>query len=207
MKKVLTFMILLAALCIANILHAQSSMTFRITGGLNFAYVKEVPPITEAASHLGYMLGINGNLGSHVFFQPGLQFASIGSAIEVPGQTTTGDVRHEFRANYIRVPVQVGLRLIDPSSALGISPFNVEVRGGVSGSYLVGFTDRVSAESEPKLDENNIRSLRTAFVVGAGVRLAFLSLGLEYEHAINTMFINNSATKVNVLYIVFGGYL
>jgi hypothetical protein len=200
--------VILALTLSATMCSAQSEgLSFRITGGVNFAYMKEVPPITEAASHLGYMIGVNGNIGSHIFFQPGLQFTSYGVAIALPESEGTLQSRHELRANYIRVPLQVGLRLFDPSSVLGMFPVNVEIRGGVSGSILVGLSDKVKSGTNTPLTSDDAELFRGGLILGASVRLVFISLGLEYEHGLNKFFKNKGDSKLNVFYIVIGGYL
>ncbi|HEY6172229.1 MAG TPA: porin family protein [Candidatus Kapabacteria bacterium] len=207
MRKVLFLIAFLAVSTISFSQEESESMSYRITGGLNFAYMKEVPPVLDAFSNLGFMVGINGNLGSHLFFQPGLQFTSYGSAVVLPESGATETSRHEMRANYIRVPLQVGLRLFDPSTVLGIFPFNLEVRGGVSGSYLVGYSDKVTSGSDAPIMKSDVEPFRTALVVGAGVRLVFLSLGVEYEYGLSKFFKNIDDSKLNAFFIVIGGYL
>jgi hypothetical protein len=62
MKKIL-FIILLLGLSVP--VHAQ--MEYGIIGGINFGYFNEVPPLGDAVSSFGYMLGVRGSLGSNLF--------------------------------------------------------------------------------------------------------------------------------------------
>lgn len=207
MLKVILMIIFLGVSTVSLSQEKSESMSFRITGGLNFAYMKEVPPLLDAFSNLGFMVGVNGNIGSNLFFQPGLQFTSYGSAIVLPESGATQTSRHEMRANFIRVPLQVGLRLFDPSDVMGIFPFNLEVRTGISGSFLVGYSDKVTSGSDAPITKSDIAPFTTAWVVGAGVRLVFLSLGVEYEYGIGKFFKSIDDSKLNAFYIVIGGYL
>lgn len=207
MLKVLFLIVFLGVSTISLSQEEGESMSYRITGGLNFAYMKEVPPLLDAFSNLGFMVGVNGNIGSHLFFQPGLQFTSYGNAIVLPEGGATQTSRHEMRANFIRVQLQVGLRLFDPSTVLGIFPFNLEVRGGVSGSYLISYSDKVVSGADAAISKSEVEPFRMGLVVGAGVRLVFLSLGVEYEHGLNNFFKNKGDSKLNAFYIVLGGYL
>lgn len=207
MRKVLFLLVLLGVSTISYSQEDNESMSYRITAGLNFAYMKEVPPLLDAISNVGFMIGVNGNLGSHLFFQPGLQFTSYGNGIVLPESGATETSRHEMRANYIRVPLQVGVRLLDPSTVIGILPFNVEVHGGISGSYLVGYSDKVTSGADAVITKSEIEPLRAGAIIGAGVRLVFFTLGVEYEYGLTQFFKNRGDSKLNAFYVVIGGYL
>jgi hypothetical protein len=172
----------------------DDKMEYSIVGGINFGYFNAVPPINDAVSSFGYMIGIDGNLGKNVFFEPGVQFASYGSTITLGG---VDGVDHKMRSNYIRIPAEVGLKLFNDAD------INAEIRGGLSESLLVGFTDDPSNGSP--LLRHDISDTRTAGIVGGGVRLLFLKLDLEYEWGLTNFFANNGDSKLSALYIVLGG--
>ena len=198
MKK-LTILLLFSLASLTTTSKAQE-VDWRLVGGVNFAYVEETPQLLEASSAFGYTLGVAADIGSHLFLQPSLQYSSYGSSVTIP--SAYGDTKHALRVNYIRVPVQAGLRLFEGGSMI---PFNIEGRAGLSQSFRVGFDDKVKSGSGSALSEGDIAGMRTAGVVGAGVRLLFFSLDVEYEFGLTDLFVNNGDTKLDALYIIFGG--
>jgi hypothetical protein len=197
MKKLM----ITALLVLGSFTVQAQDVDWRLVGGVNFSYVEETPQLLDATSAFGYTLGIAADIGSHLFLQPSLQYASHGSSVTIPS-ATDGDTKHSIRVNYIRVPVQAGLRLFEGGSAI---PFNIEGRAGLSQSFRVGFSDRVKSGTGAALTSDDIAGMRTAGVVGAGVRLLFFSLDVEYEFGLTDLFVNNGPTKLDALYVIFGG--
>lgn len=189
-----------ALLVLGSFTIQAQDVDYRVTGGVNFAYIEERPPLTDAASSLGFMLGVAANVGEHLFLQPSIQYASYGSTVTLP--SVTGDTKHAMRLGFIRVPVQAGLRLFEAESS---SPINLEARAGISESFLIGFSDKVQGGSGSELTRDDIAGIRTAGVVGAGVRLLFFSLDIEYEFGLTDIFENSPSTKLDALYLIFGG--
>lgn len=201
MKKLtLCVLLTLASLTDSNDSKAQE-VDWRIVGGVNFSFVEETPQLLDAASAFGYTLGVAADIGSNLFLQPSLQYASHGSTVTIPS-ATDGNTKHAMRLNYIRVPVQAGLRLFEGGSMI---PFNIEGRAGLSQSFLVGFNDNVKSGAGPALTDDDIAGMRTAGIVGAGVRLLFFSLDVEYEFGLTDLFVDNGSTKLDALYVIFGG--
>ena len=188
-----TTIVVLLLIC-GSALSSRAQMEYGIIGGLNFGYNKDAPPLADAISSLGYMIGVRGNLGANLFFQPAIEFASYGSTIMLDNATD-----HKMRSNYIRVPLQVGAKIFDEA------PVNIEVRAGISQSFLVGFTDNISSGVGPAFQKSDIRGLRTAAIIGGGIRVFFLKLDLEYEWGLTNFFSNTGISKLNALYIVLGG--
>ena len=192
MKKLLLALFLISGLAFS----ARAQMQYGVIGGLNFGYYNTVPPVTDAISSLGYMIGIRGSLGDNLFFEPAIEFASYGSTLtDGPADITD----HKMRSNYIRVPLQAGLKVFDDA------PVNIEVRAGVSESFLVGFTDDVTTGPSPAFTKSDIAGTRTAGIIGGGIKVFFLKLDLEYEWGLTNFFTNNGNSKLNALYIILGG--
>jgi hypothetical protein len=194
MKKIFLAIILLLGLTTTMPdLHAQ--MQFGVTGGLNFAYFDKVPPITDAISSLGYMVGIRGSLGSNLFFEPSIEYVSYGSTITTLDDATS----HQMRSNFIRVPLQAGVKLFDDF------PVNIEARAGIGESFLVGYTDQVTAGPGPAFTKSDINTMRTTAIIGGGIRIFFLKLDLEYEWGLTDFFKNKGGTDFRAFYIILGG--
>ena len=173
--------------------HAQ--MQYAVTGGLNFAYFNFTPPITDAISSLGYMIGVRGSLGSNLFFEPAIEFVSYGSTITTLDDATS----HQMRSNYIRVPLQAGVKLFDDF------PVNIEARAGIGESFLVGYTDHVAAGPGPAFTKSDINAMRTTAIIGGGIRVFFLKLDLEYEWGLTDFFKNKGGADFRAFYIILGG--
>ncbi|MDP4220793.1 MAG: outer membrane beta-barrel protein [Bacteroidota bacterium] len=191
MKKIALALFLLLG-SIAPVAHAQ--MEYGIIGGINFAYFNKVPPLGDAVSSLGYMLGVRGSLGTNFFFEPAVEFASYGSTLQLDNGTD-----HKMRSNYIRVPLQVGLKVFEEA------PVNVEVRAGLSESFLVSYTDEITAGTGPAFTKNDINFARTAAIIGGGVRVLFLKFDLEYEWGLTDFFKSTGGTQFRALYLILGG--
>jgi hypothetical protein len=104
-----------------------------------------------------------------------------------------------MRSNYIRVPLQVGAKVFEES------PVNVEVRAGISESFLVGFTDEITAGSGAAFSKDDINFARTGAIIGGGVRVFFLKFDLEYEWGLNDFFKNTGGSTFRALYLILGG--
>jgi hypothetical protein len=179
---------------------AHAQVEYGIIGGINFAYFNQVPPLSDAISSLGYMLGARASIGANIFLEPAVEFASYGSTITLDNSPINGyqiGTSHKMRSNYIRIPIEAGGKIFEAS------PVNVELRVGISESFLVGFTD--DAGSAPAFAKSDISLARTGGIIGGGVRVFFLKLDLEYEWALTDFFKDRGNAKLSALYIILGG--
>jgi hypothetical protein len=194
MKKLLSAFFLIFALSL-EISPARAQMQFGVTGGLNFAYFNTVPPVTDAISSLGYMIGLRGSIGSNFFFEPSIEYVSFGSTITTINDATS----HKMRSNYIRVPLQGGVKLFDDF------PVNIEVRAGIGESFLVGYDDQVTGGFGKPFVQSDINSMRTTGIIGGGIRVFFLKLDLEYEWGLTPYFKDKGGSEFRAFYIILGG--
>ena len=180
-------------------LPAFSQTEYGIIGGINFAYFNNVPPLADAFSSLGYMIGGRASIGANIFFEPAIEYTSYGSTITLDNSNGISEsgTTHKMRSNYIRVPLEAGAKVFEAS------PVNVEVRIGLAESFLVGFTD--DAGSAPAFTKSQISTLRTGGIIGGGVRAFFLKLDLEYEWAMTNFFQDIGSAKQSAFYIILGG--
>jgi hypothetical protein len=182
-----------------------STFRFNFSAGLAFSSLTTNSYVTKSSSDVGYMVGFSGSTAGNFFIQPGIQFTSYVSNVSFnPNGGAVGADDHFARFNYIRVPVQAGFRLFSRNSAANALPFNVELRLGASGSFLVGTTDIVNGTPFVKDD---VESFRPGLVGGLGVQVLFLSLNFEYEAGLSNHFANSKAgdSKLNAFYLIFGG--
>ncbi|MFI5263580.1 MAG: outer membrane beta-barrel protein [Candidatus Kapaibacterium sp.] len=193
MKKLsLAILLSLGSMTLASAPRAQ--MQFAVTGGLNFAYFNQVPPVTDAISSLGYMIGLRGSIGSNIFFEPSIEYVSFGSTVSTISDATS----HKMRSNYIRIPLQAGVKLFDDF------PVNIEARAGIGESFLVGYDDQATGVGKP-FTKSDINTMRTTGIIGGGIRVFFLKLDLEYEWGLTPYFKNKGGTEFRAFYIILGG--
>lgn len=181
-------------------------MQYAVIGGINYGYFEKLtPPLTDAFSRLGYMIGVRGSLGSNIFFEPAIEFASYGSVLTITdpiipiSETSPTSSDHKMRSNYIRVPLQVGAKIFDDA------PVNIEVRAGLTQSFLVGYTDEINSGTGAPFVKSDISGMRTAGIIGGGIRVFFLKLDVEYEWGLTNFFKNNGNSKLNAFYLILGG--
>ncbi len=172
----------------------RAQMQFAVTGGLNYSYFNKVPPVSDAFSSLGYMIGVRGSLGSNFFVEPAIQFTSFGSTLTTSNDATA----HQMRSNYIRVPLEAGVKLFDDF------PVNLEARAGIGESFLVGYSDQATGKGQP-FTRSDINAMRTTAIIGGGVRVLFLKLDVEYEWGLTDFFKNKGGTDFRAFYIILGG--
>ncbi|MEP7235065.1 MAG: outer membrane beta-barrel protein [Ignavibacteriota bacterium] len=187
--------IIVALFLLSPIYGARAQMQFGVTGGLNFAYFNNVPPVSETFSSLGYMIGLRGSIGSNFFFEPAIEYASFGNTMTTSLDATS----HQMRSEYIRVPLEAGVKLFDDF------PVNVEARVGIGESFLLGYQDKISSGIGKAFTKSDISPMRTTGIIGGGIRLFFLKLDLEYEWGLTDFFKNTGGTDFRAFYIILGG--
>lgn len=186
----------------------EGGFRFGVTAGMNFSYIGSTPVVPTSQSEIGYMIGVSGSTSGNFFLHPGIQFVSYVNTLTYGDSTATvAQTDHFSRANYIRIPIQAGFRLFGRSSEGIAPPFNVELRLGVSESFLVGATDHINQGPGEAFVSDDFESMRTGLIAGLGVQVLFLSINFEYEWGVTNHFSSDASgdTKLNALYIVFGG--
>jgi hypothetical protein len=187
---------------------SEGGFRFGITAGMNFSYIGGSPVIPTNQTEIGYMLGVSGSTTGNFFLHPGIEFASYVNTLTYGDSTApAAQTVHFSRTNYIRIPLQAGFRLFGRSEGGIAPPFNLELRLGVSESFLVGTTDHVNQGLGEAFDSDDFESMRTGLIAGLGVQVLFLSINFEYEWGVTNHFASERGTdaKLDALYIVFGG--
>jgi hypothetical protein len=192
MKKI----VLLFTLAFCGYL-AQAQLILRPTVGLNSNTFTTNLQDADFKSQLGYIVGLDMQIGNKVYFQPGLFWEGKNTKIE-PRSVADFD----YRVNGVRIPLLVGYRLNqDAEQALGLRLFTgpdlffvANVRPG----------ENVFVGALP--DKDDFRSLNWGWSVGAGLDLLFLFVDFGYEFGLNQIFkqeFNNDSR--NNLFFLTGG--
>ncbi|HEY6172231.1 MAG TPA: hypothetical protein VIX80_08240 [Candidatus Kapabacteria bacterium] len=187
---------------------SEGGFKFGITAGMNFSYIGSTTIVPTSQSEVGYMVGVSGSTSGNFFLHPALQFVSYVNTLTYgDAATPLTQTVHFSRCNYIRIPIQAGFRLFGRSSEGIAPPFNVELRLGVSESFLVGATDHINQGPGAAFVSDDFESMRTGLIAGLGIQVLFLSINFEYELGVTNHFASERGTdsKLDALYIVFGG--
>ena len=151
----------------------------------------------------GYQVGVDMLLGNRFFVKPGLHllvrnlnYTIQGAGADGQPDASTSDYRYSSKA--LRIPVLVGIRLMDPED---LSEFNVYALGGPTA--LIGLASDV--------DDNTIevttRNTQWYLGFGAGIEYRFLFLEGGYDVAMSNIFKGNDLStnpKVNNSYLALG---
>jgi len=193
-------------LCLAAIstvslstLHAQE---LRLGGGYTGSNVREAGN-EKWVGRAGYQLGVDFLIGQRVFLKPGLhlQVRNLNYTLvdlDNNGQATSTSTEFRYTSRALRVPVLVGLRLMDPADE---PDFNVYVMAGPTA--LIGINANLNNSAL------NVSTRSTQWYLGAGLGFEFKFLFLEggYDVAMTNVFNGdgiNTNPKVNNLYLAAG---
>lgn len=180
-------------------LHAQE---LRIGGGYTGSNVRESGN-EKWVGRAGYQLGVDFLIGQRLFVKPGLhlQVRNLNYTIvdvDANGNTTLSSTEYRYTSRALRVPVLVGLRLMDPADD---PDFNVYVMAGPTA--LIG----ISADLDNSSLSVTTRSTQWYLGAGLGFEYKFLFLEGGYDVAMTNVFEGdgiNTNPKVNNVYLAAG---
>jgi hypothetical protein len=166
MKKILLFVVLIAATCMAN----AQSLAFGLKAGLNFSEMKNGRPdlYSGTANATGFLGGVYARAGLLGFFvQPEAVYSQRKGAF-----TSKADGTAVINTlSYIDVPVLFGYKL-------AFARVNV----GPNFQFLMGAKqDASSLARDPNFSKSNFDKSTVGFQAGVGVDLLKLSLDLRYD--------------------------
>jgi hypothetical protein len=174
----------------------------RLGGGYTGSNVREAG--TEKwAGRAGYQLGVDVLIGQRVFVKPGLhlQVRNLNYTlvdVDANGGTTVTSTEFRYTSRSLRVPVLLGLRLMDPADE---HDFNVYVLAGPTA--LIG----ISADLDNSSLSVTTRSTQWYLGAGLGFEYKFLFLEGGYDVAMTNVFKGdgiNTNPKVNNIYLAAG---
>jgi len=200
MKHLISYScIALLSFAASSSLHAQE---LRIGGGYTGSNVRESGN-EKWVGRAGYQLGVDLLLGQRLFVKPGvhLQVRNLNytiAGVDANGNTTVSSTEFRYTSRALRVPVLVGLRLMDPAND---PDFNVYVMAGPTA--LIG----ISADLDNSSLSVTTRSTQWYLGAGLGFEYRFLFFEGGYDVAMTNVFEGdgiNTNPKVNNLYIAAG---
>lgn len=188
-----------ALTCALVTAHAQE---FRFSGGYNGSNVSEAGP--EAwMGRAGYQFGVDAVLGQRWFLKPGLHFLVRNldyslATTDAEGNPVTTNEDFQYSSRSLRIPVHIGLRILDPANDPGI---NVYAFGGPSAL--------MNLNADLDNDALDVETTKTQWYLGfgGGLELGFLFLEAGYDVAMSNVFEGSDFStnpKVNYVYASAG---
>lgn len=185
MKKFLSVTLIAMLIGVA----AQAQLEIKPTVGINLSNVSSSPNGVKTSAKTGYQFGGSMMFGNRLYLSPGIYYYQQVTefVIDNPDGSTTAIVSDEKIAG-VKIPVLLGLRLIDPSS----DPLlNVRVFAGPS----VLFNTKNKFSKGFGNDEIRWKKNSWGGQVGAGVDLAFLFAEVGYEFGLSSTYEGDAASE------------
>jgi hypothetical protein len=180
----------------------SSAQELRLYGGYNGSNVNKAG--TEHwTCRSGYQFGADLLLGHQWFLMPGIEFLTRDLDYTYAGTSPDGSVTYPsqqftYTSNALRVPVMLGIHLLDPSTDPVI---NIYVMGGPSAM--------MNLNADLNNDQLNVKTNNTQWYIGfgGGLELGFLFLEAGYDVGMSNIFKGDdfhTNPKVNFLHINAG---
>lgn len=187
MKKVL----LVATVLFFGITAAQSQLSLRPQVGVNFASFSEDLLDAEWRSNVGYQFGVDLQIGSAFYFQPGLNY-------QITQLTFKGVKDIDFTTQRLNIPVLVGYKIGEQEDA----SFGLRLFAGPNLAIHVSesFEDAITG-----LDADDIRGAHFAGLAGAGLDISIFFIDVAYKFGLGDYIkIDNEDTNKNVFILNAG---
>ncbi|GAB4499160.1 MAG: hypothetical protein OHK0019_35800 [Saprospiraceae bacterium] len=187
MKKI--FFLLVATVFSASIVYGQ--LTLRPYVGINSNSLTEDFEDSEWKSKIGYQVGVDLQIGSKLYVQPGVQLEFAKNQIEsiIPGV----DEDFEFKRTHVRIPVMVGYAFGEIDG-----DFAARIFTGPNASIVI------SSEADGEDIKDELKNAVFGWNVGAGVDFSILFLDLGYQIGLSEVFedfnLGENGSKGNSFY-------
>ena len=180
----------------------SSAQEIRLYGGYNGSNVAKAGN-ENWSGRSGYQFGADVMIGNRWFLKPGIEFLVRNVDYTYAGTASDGSTilpGHEFEytSRSLRVPVMVGLNLIDPENDPTV---NFYLMGGPSAM--------MNLNADLNNDQLNVKTNATQWYLGfgGGLKVSFLFVEAGYDVAMSNVFKGSAFDtnpKVNFLHINAG---
>ena len=161
--------------------------------GINTFVLSSDPPNATANVSVGWSVGVNGRIGDHFFFEPGLHYMMQQNGMTVQnydnGQEKTDFVAKD-NLSYLRIPLLFGLKLFGTVSHDQL--FNANIHAGLSPSFLLSATN-TNTEKDVKDAYNSV-----GLAIGAGVGLDILMFTLDVDLDLGLTDVYNTSNRASL---------
>lgn len=165
--------------------------------GINSAKITENFQDVNWQSQLGYQGGIDLQIGSRLYFQPGLQWELIRTNFDpqnpIPGLDT------KFEASHIRIPLMIGINALSAESS---KLFNFRLYTGPDVAFTISHSDHSFLGVE--INDETYNKLHWSWNGGLGVDFLFLFLDVGYKFGVSEYFNQDNVDNPARTNVFFG---
>lgn len=171
MKKIL----FLLAVAVFSASVASAQLTLRPYAGINSNSLTEDFEDSEWKSKIGYQVGVDFQIGSKFYIQPGIQAEFAKNEIKslIPGV----DEDFEFKRTHLRIPVMIGYAFGEIDG-----DFAARIFTGPNASIVI------SGEADGEDIKEDLKNAVFGWNIGAGVDFSILFLDLGYQFGLSEVF-------------------
>ena len=175
----------------------NAQMTLNPKVGVNISALDAKIQDLTAEARVGWNAGVDVRFGDGMcFFYPGVHYHSMSARLFKDVEDTEGvSLKDETTIQSVRVPLNLGVRLTGEGGLL-----NIQAKGGVTPSYVLGVQER---EGSINFSKDDLTNLTWSANVGVGVDIWFLTADLSYDVGL-TNFFNDAEGKNNMVTLSVG---
>lgn len=163
----------LAVLCVSA---ASAQVTLRPYVGINSHSLTEDFDDADWKSKIGYQVGVDLQIGSKFYVQPGIQLDFVKNRIE-PKVTIPGFEDTDFKRSHVRIPVMVGYAFGEVDG-----DFAARIFTGPNAAFLI------TAKFEDEDVKEQLKSAVFGWNVGAGLDFSILFIDVGYQIGLSEVF-------------------
>ncbi|MBS1903992.1 MAG: PorT family protein [Bacteroidetes bacterium] len=170
---------------VATAVAANAQFMINPVLGVNTLVLSTDPPNASANTLIGWSVGVNGRIGNHFFFEPGIHYMMQKNGVTVPnyndGQTTADFVAKD-NLSYLSVPLLFGLKLLGTKEHDQL--FNINVHAGLTPSFLMSATNTNTNKDVSKA----YRTVGLAVGGGLGLDILFFTLDADLDLGLTDLY-------------------
>lgn len=168
----------------------NSQLSLRPQVGINTPSITQEILEGKWKGNVGYQFGLDLQVGSIIYVQPGLNFQSSTLTIEDVG---------DLSISRINIPVMVGFKLFEGEDS---KAFGARIFAGPN--FGINVSEKLN-ESIMSITKDNITNSQISGIAGAGFDLSILFIDVAYKFGLTKFFENINNDAKNNYFIVNAG--
>ncbi len=186
---------LISCLVFISSANLWSQIAIRPSGGANSTVLTKDFKDQQWRSALGHQLGVDVQLGSKFYFQPGMHWESLNGYVS---STDTG-VEINYNSSHIRIPLTVGFRLFN-----SLDLINLRFYGGLDASFKL---QEESGLFHFSTEQKGLKGANFGYHTGLGLDLLFFFVDGGYRWGARRLFSLDSQSnnaRMDVFFVQAG---
>lgn len=191
-NKIKSVLLIAMMVFMGNIAFSQVKLLPKI--GLNVSGLDGGNENSNAEGRIGWHIGADFRVGeSALYFRPGVYYQSFTARL-VGEDENNVEFKDETKINFLKVPMNLGLRLTKPGGFL-----EVHLHGGIVPNLLLN----VDEKSNFSFNKESLKSFNLGSNLGVDLDLSIITINMQYEWGL-TKFFEASNQKNNIFSIGAG---